>query len=128
MIPAPGTKRTARKTSLQGKSFRFLGVAALFLFFGLTGGQAATAPETELKAAFLYNFAKFVEWPAEAFSSETAPIQLAVFGDEEFGAKLRSLLSDKKAHGRSFEGKTITCGGPPNDCLERRSSLAALTS
>jgi len=108
MIPAKRIRRTARKISLQKGCFRTLGVAALVLFFGITTGPGATAPETELKAAFLYNFAKFVEWPAEAFSSETAPIQLAVFGDEDFGAKLRVLLNDKKAHGRSFEVKTIT--------------------
>jgi hypothetical protein len=108
MILAQRTERTARKVSFQKKCFRFLGVAALFLFLGRAIGHGATASETEVKAAFLYNFAKFVEWPAEAFSSETAPIQVAVFGDEEFSAKLRSLLNDKKAHGRSFEVKTIT--------------------
>jgi hypothetical protein len=80
--------------------------ALLLLLTSFAG--AAAVPETDVKAAFLYNFAKFVEWPQEAFASETAPIQIAVFGDEEFSAKLKSLLSDKKAHGRSFEVKRIT--------------------
>jgi hypothetical protein len=84
-----------------------LWLAALHLLFGTFTGQSATVSETEVKAAFLYNFAKFVEWPAEAFASETAPIQLGVFGDEEFSTKLKSLMSDKKAHGRSFEVKRI---------------------
>src|SRR4051812_32182144 len=74
--------------------------AILVLLFGTLISRAAMS-ETEVKAAFLYNFAKFVEWPAEAFSSETAPIQLAVLGDEDVTAKLKMLLSDKKAHGRS---------------------------
>lgn len=108
MILAQRTKRTAREISFRKKTRRFLGMAALLLFLGTSVGHGATASETDVKAAFLYNFAKFVEWPAEAFSSETAPIQLAVFGDEEFGTKLRSLLNDKKAHGRSFEVKTIS--------------------
>lgn len=80
--------------------------AILVLLFGTLISRAAMS-ETEVKAAFLYNFAKFVEWPAEAFSSETAPIQLAVLGDEDVTAKLKMLLSDKKAHGRSFEVKRI---------------------
>jgi hypothetical protein len=92
---------------LQHRWQRFA-VAALLLFLGTTTGRSPTASETEVKAAYLYNFAKFVEWPAEAFSSESAPIQLAVFGDEEFGNKLKSLLVEKKAHGRSFEVKTIS--------------------
>jgi len=50
-------RATARKISLQKGSFRILGMAVLVLFFGITTGQGATAPETELKAAFLYNFA-----------------------------------------------------------------------
>lgn len=108
MILAQKEKRTSRRLSLHAKGLRFLGVMALFLFLGRTVTHGATASETEVKAAVLYNFAKFVEWPAEAFTSETAPIQLAVFGDDEFAAKLRSLLNDKKAHGRSFEVKTIS--------------------
>src|SRR3954467_10279413 len=65
-------------------------------------------PESEVKAAFLYNSAKFVEWPKDAFVSETAPIQVAVVGDDDFSGKLRALLSDKKAHGRAFEVKRIS--------------------
>jgi hypothetical protein len=108
MIPAQRAKRALREVlSLKG-SFRLLGLVVQILFFGTAAGHGATASQTEVKAAFLYNFAKFVEWPAEAFSSETAPIQLGVFGDEDFAAKLRSLLNDKKAHGRSFDVKVFS--------------------
>ena len=82
--------------------------AGLLLMLAIPRAQgAATASEAEVKAAFVYNFAKFVEWPADAFPSPTAPLRFAVFGDEEFTAKLSSLLSDNKAHGRSFEVKRI---------------------
>ena len=90
------------------KRCRLAGLAALLFLFGTTASRGATALEMEVKAAYLYNFAKFVEWPAEAFSSDAAPIQLAVYGDEEFGIKLKSLLADKKAHGRSFEVKNVS--------------------
>ena len=106
MIPEQRAKRTTRSVSFRDRGFWLLVVQLLFL--GTTLGHGATVSPADVKAAFLYNFAKFVAWPAEAFPSETAPIQLGVFGDEEFGAKLKSLLSDKQAHGRSFEVKTFS--------------------
>jgi len=92
------------------------GFVCLLLLLFLTPVVRAAVSETELKAAFLYNFAKFVEWPAEAFSSETAPIEIAVFGEDEFTVKLRSLLSDKKAHGRSFQVKRISTPQEAKNC------------
>jgi len=83
-----------------------LASAALFLVWPVRGTAAVS--ETDVKAAFLYNCAKFVEWPKDTFASETAPIQIAVIGDDEFASKLKSLLSDKKAQGRSFEVKKIS--------------------
>jgi len=102
------TQRTA-KGFFPGKgALRLLSVLAMLLVLGTPMGRGAPVSETEVKAAFLFNFAKFVTWPTQAFSSETAPIQLAVFGDEEITSTLKSLLSDKKAHGRSFEVKRIS--------------------
>jgi hypothetical protein len=107
MSLVPKMQQTAEGSVLRRHGIWFLCQAALIFFFGAMAGRAATVSETELKAAFLYNFAKFVEWPAGAFSSDNAAIQVAVFGDDEVTAKLKSLLSDKKAHGRSFEVKRI---------------------
>ena len=58
-----------------------------FLFLlgiSLTAG-AQTASEYDMKAAYLYNFARFTEWPA----SERANFNLCVLGDEELGQALR---------------------------------------
>jgi hypothetical protein len=110
MQPSMSLARKA-ETTRPGTSRRgaclFLCVLGLLFVCGRVSVWGATVSESEVKAAFLYNFAKFVEWPAQAFSSETAPIQVAVLGDEEFTAKLKTLLSDKKAHGRSFDVKRI---------------------
>ena len=83
-------------------------LALPFLLGAVRGHAATTASEADVKAAFLYNAAKFVEWPTNAFTSETAPLRVGVFGDDEFLARLSVLLSDKKAHGRAFEVKKIT--------------------
>lgn len=119
MLPSMSLARKAETTGPGVASRRgaclFLCVLGLFIC-GRISGWGATVSESEVKAAFLYNFAKFVEWPAQAFSSETAPIQLAVLGDEEFTSKLKMLLSDKKAHGRSFEVKRITTPHEAKTC------------
>jgi hypothetical protein len=110
------TKRTTKETGW-GKAWPALAfIVALVLLLGANSGRAATASESEVKAAFLYNFTKFVEWPAEAFASTNMPIRLVVFGDDDFAMQLRSLLSDKKAHGRSFEVRTITNPQEAKNC------------
>jgi hypothetical protein len=70
----------------------------LLLFFLGTPGRAQDAQvgEADLKAAFLYNFTKFIEWPPEAFAKEDAPVVVGVYGDEEFTQNLRTLLADKR--------------------------------
>ena len=57
------------------------------------------APEYAVKAAFLYNFAKFVEWPADAFAGPASPIVFFVFGEDPFDDAIKS-LKGKTANGR----------------------------
>lgn len=66
------------------------------------GGPDA-APEYVLKAGFLFNFAKYVEWPAGAFASPDAPISIGVVGSDPFGADLERTLRDKTVNNRRFE-------------------------
>ena len=66
--------------------------------------QPASQPlrEYRIKAAFLYNFAKFVEWPPEAFDEEDSALVLGVLGDDPFGAALQSL------RGKTVRGRGLT--------------------
>ena len=75
-------------------------LALLFVAAGTGGDAAELEKEYKIKAAFLYNFAKFVEWPAERFASETAPIVIGVLGDNQFGTELENIVQDRKANGR----------------------------
>ena len=58
--------------------------------------------EYQVKAAFLYNFAKFVEWPSEAFKTPHDPIVVCVLGRDPFGSALQELI-----HGKSIEGRAV---------------------
>lgn len=62
--------------------------------------QPAPPTEYEIKAAFLYNFAKFVEWPAAAFSDSLAPFVIGIVGPDPFGPQIDRALDGKTVHGR----------------------------
>ncbi|HKQ57011.1 MAG TPA: YfiR family protein [Candidatus Eisenbacteria bacterium] len=66
---------------------------------GATSGSTV-AQEYDLKAAFLFNFARFVEWPADAFAAAATPITIGVLGDDPFGATLDSLVGGELVRNR----------------------------
>ena len=80
---------------------------SLILFLGTTLQLRAQADgpafdEYQVKAAFLYNFAKFVEWPPGTFASSTDPIAICVVGQNPFGSTLEDMVQGKKLAGRAF--------------------------
>jgi hypothetical protein len=68
---------------------------------GVTQSQAEESREYAVKSAFLYNFAKFVDWPPESFKNETSPLVLGIVGVDPFGAVLET-LKDKSVKGRKL--------------------------
>jgi YfiR/HmsC-like len=77
-----------------------LAVVLVLLFLGQSLSPAQTMSEYQVKAAYLYNFAKFVEWPGGAFSSPTAPLQFCVLNDQAFESELNRLVTGKAIAGR----------------------------
>jgi len=87
--------------------FRAHGAAALFSLIAVlaislyTSSQAQNLPtEYELKAAFLYNFAKFVEWPPAKSPPDDGRFLVGVLGDDPFGPDLEKIISGKQVNGR----------------------------
>jgi hypothetical protein len=62
------------------------------------------APEYQLKAAFLYNFAKFTEWPETAFKENNSPLILGVLGEDPFGEAIEP-IKGKIVKSRKLEVK-----------------------
>jgi len=62
----------------------------------------AVANEYQLKAVFLFNFTKYVEWPATAFADPQAPFVIGVVGDDPFGAALDDTVRGEKVNGRAL--------------------------
>lgn len=69
-------------------------VAALLAAPGAATAQV-TASESDVKAAFLYNFTKFVEWPPAAFADARSPLKICVLGEDPFGKTLRALVNEE---------------------------------
>ena len=68
---------------------------------------AVEIEEYQVKAAFLYNFAKFVHWPDRAFTSPTEPLSICVFGHNPFGRTLEMTVAGKEFAGRQFLVRSI---------------------
>jgi len=56
--------------------------------------------ESQVKALCLYNFAKYVEWPASAFPDSSTPITIGVLGTDALAETLRSVVKGKVLNGR----------------------------
>ncbi|HEV2489102.1 MAG TPA: YfiR family protein [Candidatus Acidoferrales bacterium] len=76
----------------------------LLVLPGATSNWAQASPPSEyqVKAAFIYNFAKFVDWPADAFTDEKSPFALCVYGKDPFGSTLDDTTRGKTIGTREF--------------------------
>lgn len=78
-------------------------VATLVGSSALARAETAELPEYQLKAAFIYNFAKFITWPSDAFERADSPIVIAVLGEDPFGPSLRETLGGKTVSGHPIQ-------------------------
>jgi len=65
--------------------------------------EAPQAPEYRIKAAFLYNFTLYTEWPASAFEKADSPIVVAIAGEDPFGSEMDLAVRGKTVRGRTIE-------------------------
>lgn len=83
------------------------GFAGLLALFALAASPAlpgnVRVPEYEAKAAFLYNFFRFVDWPEGVFDDETDPFRIGVLGVDPFGRYLDNAVRDRTIDGRAIE-------------------------
>lgn len=74
--------------------------AAVSSFVGPT--LAASANEYQVKAAFIFNFAKFVSWPPNAFSDANTPLVIGVLGRDPFGSYLDDTVRGERINNRQL--------------------------
>jgi hypothetical protein len=57
---------------------------------------AEAASEYQIKAVFLFNFTRFVEWPPQAFASPSEPFVIGVLGEDPFGSRLDDVVRNER--------------------------------
>lgn len=93
-----------------------------YLLFSLILGLSLTLfaqeqpSEYQVKAAFLFNFAKFVDWPPASFTDTNAPFVVGVLGKNVFGDALEQTIRDRRVRNREFEFKNLTSVAEASHC------------
>ena len=64
-------------------------------------GNDSQGGEYQVKAAFLFNFAKFVGWPAHKFSQPDSPLIIGLIGSDPFGGLLEEQVQDQRINDRT---------------------------
>src|ERR1700675_93274 len=93
-----------RQGSVRHPASRFA-VAALIALVSVAGArwvlaQSNPSSEYQVKAAFLFHFAQFVDWPPEAFKDAAAPLTYCTVGEDPFRGVLDAGLNGKTIEGR----------------------------
>jgi hypothetical protein len=94
---------------------RRLGILFLALSVSLSWAPPAVSQARDgsdsseylIKAGFIFNFAKFVEWPSSAFAQPDSPIVIGVLGTESFANIIEQIVKDKKIGPRGFLVKRL---------------------
>lgn len=98
--------RKFRRMDVTGKALKFFALLSLLMLINArVPPQAAVAREFQIKAVFLYNFTRFVQWPETAFGRSDAPFVIGILGDNPFGSYLDQTVTGESAgdHGLVIE-------------------------
>lgn len=78
--------------------------------------QNSASTEYQVKAAFLYHFAQFVDWPAEAFKDANSPITYCTIGEDPFQGALDASLDGKTLGPRRLRVQHLKRPGGLDGC------------
>ena len=78
--------------------------------------QNDDSAEYKVKLAFLYNFAQFIQWPADAFEGPEAPLILCVAGQNPFQGEIEESLRGRKVAGHPIQIRKLTPDDDPRVC------------
>jgi hypothetical protein len=92
-------------------------VLLFILFAPKLNAQRAKASEYELKATYLYNFGRFVQWSEGAAAAKGDSFPICIFGQDPFGTVLDTTLSGESINGKPVVAKRVS---KPQDALDCR--------
>jgi hypothetical protein len=92
------------------------GLASSVSFASTALAPSPTSPEYMIKAAYLLNFARLIEWPGDAFATRSSPITIGVLGSDPFGQGLDLTVEGKKISNRQILVKRLQWGQDLRQC------------
>jgi len=103
-------KRYFERLSRGPRHFVLLGLTAAIALTlaGSIYGQRPSASEYQVKAAYLYNFGKFVTWPETPATKNDQLFEICVLGEDPFGSTLESTIADQTIGGKGIVARRIT--------------------
>ncbi|MEN3276454.1 MAG: hypothetical protein V7631_2244 [Massilia sp.] len=69
--------------------------------------------ESQVKAAYLYKFAGFVDWPPGTFVRPDSPLLIGVAGDDAFAGQVEQLVAGRRAGGHPLHVRRLRRGDSP---------------
>lgn len=98
---------------------RLAALAIVWALFSVSGlhAQRSKPAEYEVKAAYLYNFGKFVEWPAKIKAANADAFTICVLGQDPFGVTLDATIAGETIDRKSVVAKRIS---KPQDAVDCR--------
>jgi len=112
--PPPALDRPGRKP--QRNRIPLIVLLGLALAPALLSQEGTESLEYQVKAAFLLNFTKFIEWPPSAFRQSDSPVSICILGADPFGSTLDRMLSGEAVNGRKVVAQRIKTIPPPKAC------------
>lgn len=92
-------------------------LALVLLLSGVTSGQLLDETvESQVKAAFLLNFTKFVDWPASSFAAPDSPLAICVLGKDPFGGALDDVVRGEAVGSHRLIVRRIRQAPAPHTC------------
>ncbi len=72
--------------------------------------------EYQVKAVFLFNFAKFIEWPAAKLGETDSPLVIGIFGANPFGTLLDETIKDRTINGHRLVSRAVSTAAEAAAC------------
>jgi YfiR/HmsC-like len=119
-------RRPARRKARRPESLLTLwpaGLLACWLALAALGlappvaqaADASTALEYKVKAGYLFNFARFIEWPAGCLPTTNSPFVIGVLDGGEAAPVLEQMLAGKNVNGHPMQVRSFSAGSAPKD-------------
>jgi YfiR/HmsC-like len=112
MEKSHGASEKTRRTAM----FPRLSLALVLTIRLIAGSDAERANEYQVKAACLYNFTKFIVWPAEAFRDSDKTFTICILGRDPFGTALDDMVSGRAIDGRPYEVRRLSDAPQTTGC------------